>query len=83
MKKVLPFNDALNYLNELGYPIGKSTLYKLTADRAIPFKRFGQRKIVFNSEELEVWAESKLTDVNQGVIDITNRVATAARRKIK
>jgi hypothetical protein len=29
-------------------------------DATIPFKRFGERKLIFNADELEEWANSKL-----------------------
>jgi predicted DNA-binding transcriptional regulator AlpA len=59
-KKNLNVNEAVEYLNEIGIPITKSTLYRHTMDATIPFKRFGERKLIFNADELEEWANSKL-----------------------
>lgn len=59
-KKNLNVNEAVEYLNEIGIPITKSTLYRHTMDATIPFKRFGERKLVFNVDELEEWANSQL-----------------------
>lgn len=59
-KRNLNVNEAVEYLNEIGIPITKSTLYRHTMDATIPFKRFGERKLIFNADELEEWANSKL-----------------------
>ena len=59
-KRNLNVNEAVEFLNEMGIPITKSTLYRHTMDATIPFKRFGERKLVFNVDELEVWANSQL-----------------------
>lgn len=59
-KKNLDVNEAVEYLNEIGIPITKSTLYRHTMDATIPFKRFGERKLIFNPDELEEWANSQL-----------------------
>lgn len=59
-KKNLNVNEAVEFLNEIGIPITKSTLYRHTMDATIPFKRFGERKLIFNTDELEEWANAKL-----------------------
>lgn len=59
-KRNLNVTEAVEFLNEMGIPITKSTLYRHTMDATIPFKRFGERKLVFNVDELEEWANSQL-----------------------
>lgn len=59
-KKNLTFPEAVEYLNEIGIPITKSTLYRHTMNATIPFKRFGERKLIFSMDELDSWAQNKL-----------------------
>ena len=46
-KDYFSLDEGLSYINERGLTISKSTLYKKTADREIPFQRWGGKKIVF------------------------------------
>lgn len=76
----LNLNSAINYLNENGFPISKSTIYKLTCKSAIPFYRFGCR-LVFKKSELEDWCKSKIIkdcSSKEGVI----AVSTSALKKM-
>lgn len=50
--------QALQFLLENGYKISKSRLYKMTANRELPFKYFG-RRIVFSRNELLEWVEQQ------------------------
>lgn len=59
-KRNLNVNEAVEYLNEIGVPITKSTLYRYTMNSTIPFRRWGERKIIFNTTELDNWAREKL-----------------------
>lgn len=59
-KTNLSVPEAVEYLNEIGVPITKSTLYAYTSTATIPFKRFGERKLIFSTTELEKWANEKL-----------------------
>jgi predicted RNA-binding protein associated with RNAse of E/G family len=49
----------------------------------IPFRRFGERKIVFDRDELDQWVSERLTgnDSAEKATKITNAVAKAARKK--
>lgn len=60
-KPYLTINEGLLYLNDRGIKMAKSTLYKYTGENNIPFKRFGDRKIVFVREELDEWIDEKLS----------------------
>ena len=59
-KKNLTLPEAVEYLNDIGIPITKSTLYRHTMDSTIPFRRWCERKIIFNTSELDNWAQEKL-----------------------
>jgi excisionase family DNA binding protein len=82
-KLKMNIDEALNYINEQGYPISKSTMYKHTMAGTIPFRRFGERKIVFDRDELDQWVSERLTgnDSAEKATKITNTVAKAARKK--
>lgn len=78
-KKRLNLDEAVAYLNESGVPISKSTVYKNTMDKTIPFSRFGARRIVFNVEDLDRWVEDRLAERQNNV---TESVRQSARRKM-
>ena len=59
-RKNLTISEAVEYLNEIGIPVTKSTLYRHTMNADIPFKRYGKRKLIFNATELDEWAQNKL-----------------------
>lgn len=56
----LSVDEAVKYLNDNGIKITKSTIYKHTMDGTIPFRRFGERKLIFDREELEQWAQGRI-----------------------
>ena len=78
-KKRLNLDEAVAYLNESGVPNSKSTVYKNTMDKTIPFSRFGDRRIVFNVEDLDRWVEDRLAKRQNTV---TESVRQSARRKM-
>jgi excisionase family DNA binding protein len=80
-KDYFSLNEALNYINERGLSISKSTLYKKTADKEIPFQRWGGRKIVFLREELDQWIDEQLSSNENRVNKIGIHVAKSARQK--
>lgn len=49
---------AVAYLNDIGCPISKHTLYGLVAKEEVPFGKFG-RRLVFSRKELAGWADSR------------------------
>lgn len=53
-------DEAVAYLNDNGLKITKSTIYKHTMEGTMPFRRFGQRKLIFDRQELEKWAEDRI-----------------------
>jgi hypothetical protein len=73
----LDMNEAIDYLNEIGYKCSYSQLSKLTAKNEVPMSKFG-RRISFNAVELLKWVESK----KQKTIDISMAVAMSANSKL-
>lgn len=57
----LAATEALEFLNENGYPMKKGQLYKETSKGTIPYKKFNN-KLHFKEAELLAWAESRLID---------------------
>ena len=54
--------EAANFLAKQGYPIAARTLTRLAAlDRGPPFRRFGYRNVVYESDTLLAWAEKYST----------------------
>jgi excisionase family DNA binding protein len=80
-KDFLPLDEALVYMNNKGFEISKSHLYKLTSLKQIPFQRWGGRKIVFEREKLDEWLEARLSCDEEKTNHITNHVAQTARKK--
>lgn len=56
----LSIDEATVYLNDKGVKISKSTLYKHTSEGTIPFRRFGERKLIFDRSELEQWVQDRI-----------------------
>jgi len=79
VKERMSIDDAVAYLNENGLTISKSTLYKNTMKKTIPFSRFGDRRIVFSAKELDAWVDAQLTGKQSMV---TESVRWSARKKI-
>lgn len=77
-KSALNIDEAVEYLNDSGFKISKSTIYKNTMDGTIPFQRFGKRRLVFKADDLDQWLESKISIEND---DIAKNVAKSAKRK--
>lgn len=75
-KQKLSMSEAVGYLNEIGFEMTKSTMYKLTADGKIPFAKYGKRNI-FDRKELEKWIKEQLEENNK----VTKATAQAARNK--
>ena len=71
--------EGLEFLNNNGYRMSKSQIYKYTMDNSIPFSRFG-KKIIFNREELATWALSKLKNNSIDIIALS--VSKNAAKKI-
>lgn len=77
-KSIMNVNEAVKYLNDSGYKISKSTIYKHTMDGTIPFQRFGKRRLVFRTQELDEWLDNQISNEND---DIAKNVAKSAKRK--
>lgn len=69
----LTATEALEFLNENGYPMKKGQLYKETSNGTIPHKKFNN-KLHFKETELLAWAESRLVDGKAvGVLNTEDR----------
>lgn len=67
------FNEALEITG-----LSKSKLYKLTASKEVPHKRFSNR-LVFSRKSLQDWVEAQTVDRSSD--DTTLALAASARRK--
>lgn len=56
--KIMDKEETLLYLEQRGYKMSISTLYKLTQNNEVPCMKLGNR-LRFNSQELDKWLESK------------------------
>lgn len=69
----LSVTEALEFLNENGYPMKIGQLYKETSNHTIPHWKFNN-KLHFKESELLLWAQSKLVDGNAvGVLTTGDR----------
>lgn len=57
--KYLDRKNAVKYLNECGYKISTSTLYKLTGRNAIPHRK-ASGALIFSKTELDNWINNNL-----------------------
>ena len=75
-KNVLSFDEASKFLN-----LSKSYLYKLTAKKEVPFRKYGN-KLLFSRKELLTWAENLAKRVNDKD-EAALAIAKSANRKIR
>lgn len=66
--KYLNVEKALKHLNALGFPVKKSTLYKLTSKNEIPFRKIGSR-LIFTADSLDRWCEQTTSDIELNKIN--------------
>lgn len=57
--KYLDRKNAVKYLNECGYKMSTSTLYKLTGRNAIPHRK-ASGALIFSKTELDNWINNNL-----------------------
>ncbi len=95
LKKVLPMKEeksdsppdtcslaqAIAFLQENGYQLSKSKLYKLTSTGQVPFRHFG-RRLIFSRKELLDWIKSQ-TVTRGNPSDALLTLAKSARNKLK
>lgn len=58
--KHLSLDDAIIFLASQGYQISKSSMYKLSSSRTIPFTRFNGR-LLFDTQDLLTWCDHQIT----------------------
>lgn len=75
-KTNLDSQEAIEFLESIGYKCSTSLLYKLTMRNEIPFSKFG-RRISFDANELTEWVENQKSKT----VDITGNVSKSATSK--
>lgn len=79
--RYLHLEKALSLLNERGYIMSKSKLYKLTSSNAIPNQKVGN-KLVFCLEELEQWINNQINNKERTNIDSNFSIIRSAQQKL-
>lgn len=69
--------EAVEYLNELGAPATRSSLYNLTFRGQIPHRKIGRRTI-FSRKELTAWVESRTRYPEDSKAEAAHRIARSA-----
>ena len=78
--KKLNLQRAVEFLNNNGFKISRSTIYKLTSKNEIPHSKFCS-KLVFDQVELETWILSKLAKSGGNEIDFISKSAINKLKK--
>ena len=73
--------EAIDYLDELGAPTTRSSLYNLVFRGQIPHRKIGRRTI-FSRKELQGWVESRTVHPNDAKREAIQRIAESANRKM-
>ncbi len=81
-KENLTMVEAIEYLNGLGFPTTRSAIYNLVFKGKIPHRKIGKR-IVFSRAELTEWVESRTQRIGDESIEMRQRIARSANRKLK
>ncbi|MBZ4037303.1 helix-turn-helix domain-containing protein [Flavobacterium sp. 17A] len=79
--KKLSLDQAVLFLQEKGIKISKSSIYKLTSNNSISFRRFGNR-LVFSEDELEKWISLQLKEQNVHKLESVSKISNSAQNKI-
>ena len=77
---VLNLDEVQAWLKSQGWPVTKSTLYKMTHQNEIPFRKLGKR-LVFSTEDLSTWLQSKATVEDRSLNEALTLAASARRKK--
>ena len=72
---------AVEVLERHGFLISKARLYKLTAKKEVPFRKYGN-KLLFSRKELLTWAENLAKRVNDKD-EAALAIARSANRKFR
>lgn len=79
-REVLNLEGALRLLDELGVPLTRKTVYNLTTDRAIPYRKNG-RRLVFSRRELTAWVDARMVAPSESRKAAALRLAQNANLK--
>lgn len=78
--KRLSINEAQKFMQEQGFPVSKSKLYKLTSEGKIPYDKFGIR-VLFRQDKLIDWIENEMNLSTKSESKHVMILANSARRK--
>lgn len=73
--------DALLFLASIGHHTSMRGLYGLVHRKAIPYAKFGPRKLVFYRKELREWAAEQINRPRDRDAEAAQRIAESANRK--
>jgi hypothetical protein len=73
---------AAKFLNEIGYKISLSVVYKQASIGGIPCQRFRGRGLVFSRHKLLEWAKNSCKEIGD-MSEITLTLAEAANDKLR
>lgn len=76
-KTNLDIDEAIEFLNSIGYKCSKSLIYKKTMANEIYYSKFG-RRISFNADDLTKWVNEQTSKS----VDISGVVARSANFKL-
>ena len=80
-KENLTMMEAIEFLNELGFPTTRSAIYNIVFRGKIPHRKIG-RRIVFSRTELSEWVESRTHYTDEDNTECKRRIAQSAERKL-
>ncbi len=73
--------EALAFLASIGYRTSMRGLYIMTHNKAIPYAKFGPRRLVFSRKELREWAAQQINRARNRDAEAAQRIAESANRK--
>lgn len=78
--KNLSIEGTIAFLKAKGLIVSKSSIYKMTSGKSIPFKRFKNR-LIFNEEELSIWTETQFKTEYESKKESIKALSNSARNK--
>lgn len=76
----LTLEEAINFLQALGYPTTAATIYTQVYKDAIPYRKV-RRRLVFSRKELTKWVEAGTIRPEERRVSAALRIAESANRK--
>lgn len=76
----LTIDQAVEFLNQQGYPVKKSQLYKESHLNNVPKQYIGKR-LLFSRKQLSEWLNGRITQKISTDIVVSNHLASIAQNK--